>query len=152
LDAEGARRDRLEQRAANLVATTGGLVTVVGAIGAIAPKAASFQLPTAALVPLVAALALFLAAVVIAQSIHLPSRTIVVASTALNDLARAEGSQTEARVLGQIAATDAQMVFALRATNDRTTLKLAVATVVQMFAVAAVTVAVAIALIGLHGR
>jgi len=152
LDAETARRDRLEQRAANLVATTGGLVTVVGAIGALVPKAAGFRLPAAAVPPLIAALALFLAAVVLAQSIHLPSSEVVVASSALTDLAGATGSQTEAQLLRQIAATDVRVAAALRVANARRTRTLAIATIVQMLAVAALAVAVAVTLIALRGR
>jgi len=101
---------------------------------------------------LIAALALFLAAVVLAQSIHLPSSEVVVASSALTDLAGATGSQTEAQLLRQIAATDVRVAAALRVANARRTRTLAIATIVQMLAVAALAVAVAVTLIALRGR
>ncbi len=63
LDSEVAHRDRLEQRASSLVASTGGLVTVTGAVGALFPRSTDLALPEATLYLFFAALGFFVLAI-----------------------------------------------------------------------------------------
>jgi hypothetical protein len=59
-----------------MVSASGGLVTVIGVVGALAPRSTGLRIPAAAITLVVAALALFLLGIVLAQASWLrPSAT-----------------------------------------------------------------------------
>ena len=88
LNSYRAQYERLETRAATIVTTTGGLVTVIGVVTAFIPEDQRFDaFSTPSLVLLVFALVLFMVAVALAQGSNLVQRFADSDRIALNEAA-----------------------------------------------------------------
>jgi hypothetical protein len=146
LDPERAQYERLESRAATIVTTTGGLVTVIGAVAAFVPgdqRSTAFSIPS--LVLLLVALALFTGAVLLAQGSVLAARHAV---PVVNG--QFPGFDADERELLQgVAYVDLTLMKIYRKAGLHRTRFLNWATVCQMLAIVALTAAVSIVLVGL---
>ena len=73
LEEEATRKASIEARGAAVITTSGAIVTLVFALAAVVTKPATYALPSIGLIPLLVALALFCAAIVVAVATFSPS-------------------------------------------------------------------------------
>ena len=147
-------RNRLEGRSGTIAATTGGLVTAVGAIITFSPRPADFRFPTAALVAVAVSLIFFLASIAAAQVSNFPRREIKLPKGAPVRLEEMEtllawAKANEDELIGaavvrhalENALENQRRAFQILETNRLTALWIRVALIAQMFAVTGLTLA-----------
>jgi len=149
LESERTQYQRLETRAAAIVTTTGGLVTVIGAVTAFVPedqRSRAFSTPSLVLV--IIALILFLSAVLLAQVANLTGTGI---SYMRKDFDKIElhAGEPAGPLLRESAHDNLRLAQDYRNACQERVNFVALATVSQMLAVAVLTAAVITAVLRL---
>lgn len=148
LEAEDKRKGSLEQRGLAVVTTSGALVTLLFGLAALSTKAAAtFELEDAAKLPLTIALVLFVLASIFALLTNWPLNYHSVTPADVRKSVKQKPPPTEERALKDMALTRLTVLEVARKKNTLKGWLLIVAMSLEVLAVTAVAVAIAIVIL-----
>jgi hypothetical protein len=144
---ERATKKSLEERALSVITTSGGITTLLLALGALVTDSDTFELPDAARFLLVLALAAFVAAAILALIVNAPATYAEVTTDSLDAIVTPEAMNAPAvEADQQLSAAQVGVIKASRAKNADKANLLRRAVLVEIAGIACVAAAVVIIL------